>query len=60
MDLIGQCAICGSPARFTCSICGQLVCERHYNVKGKMCSNCSPMASDNIEKRKGEKDKLLH
>jgi hypothetical protein len=58
MDLIGQCYICGSPAYYTCSICGQLVCEKHFDRKSRMCSNCSPSAS--IKNEKGsEKVDLL-
>jgi hypothetical protein len=60
MDLIGQCNICGNPAYFTCTICGQLVCERHYDSKSRMCSKCSPSADKNDDKRKMEEDKLLH
>ncbi|HEY3420399.1 MAG TPA: hypothetical protein VGK23_07600 [Methanomassiliicoccales archaeon] len=59
MDLIGQCSICGSPAYFTCIICGQMVCERHYDRKSKMCSNCSPSATMKREKDDREEDKLL-
>jgi hypothetical protein len=59
MDLIGQCNICGSPAYHTCMICGQMVCERHYDSKTKMCSKCSPSANKNDEKRKWEEDQLL-
>ncbi|WP_456473750.1 hypothetical protein [Candidatus Pyrohabitans sp.] len=36
--ITGLCTICGKPARFTCSLCGRLVCERHY-VAG-MCTEC--------------------
>jgi hypothetical protein len=60
MDLIGQCYICGRPAFHTCSICGQLICEEHYDAKAKMCTNDSPTASKNKEKVKWEEDKLLH
>ena len=60
MDLIGQCNICGRPARFTCAICGQLVCERHFDARTKMCATCSPSASKNDEKGKWEDEKLLH
>ena len=59
MDLIGQCNICGRPAHFTCSICGQLVCEQHFDSRVKMCSTCSPKASNDDKKRMWEKDKLL-
>ena len=60
MDLIGQCYICGRPASYTCVICGQLVCERHYDFKSKMCMNDSPSPSMKEEKRRLEEDKLLH
>jgi hypothetical protein len=59
MDLIGQCSICGRPAHYTCSICGQLFCEQHFDTKVKMCTTCSPKASKDEKKRKME-DNLLH
>ena len=60
MDLIGECYICGRPARYTCVICGRLICERHYDVRAKMCTNDSPSAPKDDERRIAEEDNLLH
>lgn len=58
MEMLGVCAICGKPARFTCPICGSLVCADHIDMQTKVCVNCSM-------KRKGtgkmpRPDELLH
>jgi len=40
-EMAGVCAICGRAGRlFTCSLCGSLACEMHYDPVSGMCSNC--------------------
>jgi len=36
--IAGLCHICGKPARFTCALCGRLVCEQHH--AGGACTAC--------------------
>jgi len=53
METIGLCAICGDHAQYTCNTCGRLVCENHYYVQARMCSQCIPAT----ERRKAEHNK---
>jgi hypothetical protein len=39
MEMLGPCMICGKPARFTCSVCGRLVCTEHYDTDSGLCSD---------------------
>jgi hypothetical protein len=39
-DLIGVCVYCNSPAVHTCGFCGALVCEKHFDPQGQICTKC--------------------
>ncbi|HHF59116.1 MAG TPA: orotate phosphoribosyltransferase [Thermoplasmatales archaeon] len=41
MELTGLCSVCGRPgARYTCMLCGRLVCERCYDPVHRICVVC--------------------
>jgi len=42
MRIPGICAICGGIAEpaYTCSMCGAIVCSKHFVKKDGMCTNC--------------------
>ncbi|HXZ24152.1 MAG TPA: hypothetical protein VEH08_05400 [Methanomassiliicoccales archaeon] len=39
METLGNCMICGKPGRFTCPICGRLVCDEHFDAASGMCTD---------------------
>ncbi|MEM0448514.1 MAG: hypothetical protein QW520_01660 [Methanomassiliicoccales archaeon] len=57
MEILGPCMICSAPARFTCTICGRLVCADHYYPKAGMCSHCIPI-EDRKNRHRNEQDGL--
>ncbi|MEM3227890.1 MAG: hypothetical protein QXR58_02100 [Candidatus Micrarchaeaceae archaeon] len=40
MEKTGLCSICGKPARNTCSMCGRVVCDDHFDKKLGICTSC--------------------
>ncbi|HDH45252.1 MAG TPA: orotate phosphoribosyltransferase [Thermococcus sp.] len=41
MELIGLCSICGrAGARYTCRLCGRIVCEKCFDFQNGICINC--------------------
>jgi hypothetical protein len=40
MEVLGNCVICGRPARATCAMCGMPVCPRHYDPETGLCDIC--------------------
>lgn len=42
MRVSGICAVCGGVAEpaHTCSMCGALVCSRHFSAGHGVCANC--------------------
>ncbi|MFO7992452.1 MAG: orotate phosphoribosyltransferase [Thermoplasmata archaeon] len=59
MEMVGQCHICGRPARNTCSICGLLTCDKH--IKNGVCDACRGGVSDkNSQQEKFDKDNVYH
>jgi hypothetical protein len=53
--MLGPCMICGKPGRFTCSVCGRLVCAEHYDADSGLCSDDDRKARR--QKKEGEKQK---
>ncbi|MBD3262862.1 hypothetical protein GF374_00605 [Candidatus Woesearchaeota archaeon] len=41
MKVTGLCVYCGKPATHTCSLCGALVCDMHYNADKGICIACA-------------------
>lgn len=40
-EMAGVCAVCGRAGRMnSCTICGALVCEMHFDPMSGMCLNC--------------------
>ena len=41
MELVGICMICGRPnARYTCRLCGRIVCNNCYDFSNGICVAC--------------------
>ncbi|HDM67176.1 MAG TPA: orotate phosphoribosyltransferase, partial [Thermoplasmatales archaeon] len=41
MELMGLCQICGRPgARYTCILCGSIVCSNCFDAKHGVCIRC--------------------
>ncbi|MGI0100512.1 MAG: hypothetical protein ACREBH_02220 [Candidatus Micrarchaeaceae archaeon] len=36
----GLCRVCGAVARHKCSLCGKMVCRRHYDKAHRTCTEC--------------------
>lgn len=41
MEKLGVCSECGRPARYTCRMCGRLVCARHFDARTGLCTRCA-------------------
>ena len=41
MKVTGLCVYCGKPAKYTCSLCGAMVCDVHYNTVKGICTACA-------------------
>jgi len=39
-QLVGVCVYCNAPAKYSCSLCGALVCEKHYDPQSGICTVC--------------------
>jgi len=55
-----KCVVCGRGVVITkayqCSVCGQYVCESHYDDRGRVCDNCR---TENVKKIEDEYRKAL-
>jgi len=40
-EVVGLCVYCGKPAAHTCSLCGALVCEQHFDSSKGICTVCA-------------------
>ncbi|MBF4475576.1 MULTISPECIES: orotate phosphoribosyltransferase [Methanobacterium] len=41
MEVRGLCSICGQPGKmYTCSLCGNLVCEKCFQQDRGVCQRC--------------------
>ncbi|MHC1708813.1 MAG: hypothetical protein AB9819_00155 [Methanomassiliicoccales archaeon] len=60
MEVLGLCSICSRPARYSCTMCGRLVCPSHYDKHGRLCDQCSPERRDDHMHRDGPERHLLH
>jgi len=49
METFGLCNICSRPARHSCSLCGALFCDDHFDKTSGLCYNCA------LKVRMGEK-----
>lgn len=56
MSLSGLCEICQSPGvEYTCDRCGQLVCNRHFDVQLGVCTDCAAeIGEPSVPQRGGE------
>ena len=60
MEVLGLCSICSRPARYSCSMCGRLVCPQHYDKHSRLCDQCSPVHGDEHMRRDMPDRRLLH
>ncbi|MDD5317672.1 MAG: orotate phosphoribosyltransferase [Candidatus ainarchaeum sp.] len=41
-EIAGLCFVCGRPGSMnSCRLCGALACDRHYDARAGVCSDCA-------------------
>jgi hypothetical protein len=59
METLGLCQYCSRPAWRSCSLCGGMFCEEHFDKASGLCYNCA-LKVRNGEKKTADMDHLLH
>ncbi len=59
METLGPCMICGKPGRYSCPICGRLVCDEHFDLASRMCTDDARKVRHRGRTNKGEPGELL-
>jgi len=60
METLGLCQHCSRPARNSCSLCGGLFCEEHFDKASGLCYNCALKVKSGDKRTVKDMDRLLH